>query len=342
VESIPVELGISGFGYAFGEDQDVKESAASYVSDPDRVFQWGYHTFHRASDGVTGIDLAAAAARQALDHQAMDASDADLIVLALSEVPDYPHWDSSAALARELKVTRGQTLLLNEGCASGTTGLGMVAGMLAIQPEINTVLFVAVNRVSEFHRNRMKVNNAVHSDGAVAAILQRGHPRLRWLATEQFTYPEYCDWFRTDYGGAIAPVAPAGWSSSSGPAGHEQVQAHFDKDPERLREFGTQAIDRTVGVIAGACARAGVSEHEVSHLIYLNDPDGIADIAKALGLPMERTNAAVAAGHGHMGSADQLVALGEQVEQGTIKPGEVVAMAGISIGMRWFCSLVRA
>ena len=41
------------------------------------------------------------------------------------------------------------------------------AGQLAIQPELQTVLFVAVNRVSEFHRNRMNVNNAVHSDGAV-------------------------------------------------------------------------------------------------------------------------------------------------------------------------------
>jgi 3-oxoacyl-[acyl-carrier-protein] synthase III len=237
-------FGIAGFGYAFGEDRDVKETAGSYVTDPERVIRWGYHTFHRAPDGVTATALAADAAQDALARMGMDADDLDLVVLATSEMPEYPYWDTSAALARELKIQQTQTLLLNEGCASGVTGLGMVAGMLAIQPEIETVLFVAVNRVSEFHRNRMNVNNAVHSDGAVAAIMRRGHDRNRWLSTEQFTDPELCDWFRTDYGGAVAPVPPPEWSSTTAPSGTETVQAHFQKDPQRLKEFGEQVMAR--------------------------------------------------------------------------------------------------
>src|SRR5262249_55980854 len=186
---------------------------------------------------VTATDLATEASQQALTGTDLTADDVDLVVVATSEVPEYLHWDSSAALARELKVQHKQTLLLNEGCACGVTGLGMVAGLMAIQPELDTALFVAVNRVSEFHRNRMNVNNAVHSDGAVAAVLRRGHPRNRWLATDQFTDAELCDWFRTDYGGSVAPQPPPGWSSATAPAGHERVQAHFQKDPQRLKEF---------------------------------------------------------------------------------------------------------
>jgi 3-oxoacyl-[acyl-carrier-protein] synthase-3 len=338
----PVQFGISGFGYAFGEDQDVEKTAPSYVPDPERVMAWGYHTFHRAADGVTAVDLAAEAAQDALTRTGLSAGAIDLVVLAASEVPGYLNWDSSTALARQLNIPEAQTMLLNEGCASGVTGLGVVAGLMAVRPELETVLFAAVNRVSEYHRNRMTVNNAVHSDGAAAAVLRRGHERNQWLATEQIMDAELTDWFRTDYGGAVAPVAPAGWSAKTAPAGHERVQAHFKKDPKRMRAFGEQAVARSIGVIDAACRRAGVSRDEVSYFIYINDPDGINDLAPLLKLPLERTNHAFAAAHGHMGAADQLTALGAALEQGALKPGDLVALTGISIGMRWYCTLVQA
>lgn len=342
MSSPPVSFGIVGFGYAFGADQDVAATAGRYVPDPERIVRWGYRTFHRAPDGVTATALAARAAQEALDRAGLTATDIDLIVLVTSELPEYHYWDSSAALARELKLTRAQTLLLNEGCASGVTGLGMVAGQFAIRPELGTALFVAVNRVSEYHRNRMTVNNAVHSDGAVAAILRRGHQRLRWLATEQFTDPDLCDFFRCDYGGSADPVPPAGWSSATAVSGLERVQAHFHKDPARLREFVGQLNSRVAEVVGAACARADVPMDRLTRLIYINDsPESIDDVAGPCGLPLARTNAEIAVRHGHMGSADQLVSLGEMLERGELRPGDLVALAGISIGMRWYCTLVE-
>jgi 3-oxoacyl-[acyl-carrier-protein] synthase-3 len=336
------ELGIAGFGYSFGADQDVESAAASFVDDPERVLRWGYHTFHRAPVGVTSIQLAAEAAQKALATTQLGPQDLDLVVVATSEVPDYLHWDSSAALARELGTGTTQTMLLTEGCASGVTGLAAVAGAMATQPELTTALFVAVNRVSEFHRNRMNVNNAVHSDGAVATVLRRDHPHNRWLATDQIVDPDLVDWFRTDFGGAVEPTPPAGWSSATADPGHVRVLAHFDKDPKRLAEFVDVLNRRVVAVIEGACARAGIGRDEVTDVLYINDsPDSIEDIARPFGIPLERTNAALSVTHGHMGAADQLVALGQRLERGELSTGDVVALCGISIGMRWYCSLVR-
>lgn len=336
-----VEFGISGFGYAFGDDQDVQRTAGDYVVDPERIVRWGYHTFHRAADGVTPTMLAADSARAALAAAEVDSADVDLVAVATSEMPEYPYWDSSAALARELKIRERQTLLLTEGCASGVTGLGAVAGVFLLQPEVRTVLFTAVNRVSEFHRNRMNVNAAVHSDGAVSVLLRRGHGHNRWLATEQFTDSDLCDWFRTDYGGSVAPVPPADWSSATAPSGTQRVQEHFRRDPKQLEEFRTLLNTRVVDVIDGACRRAGVRRSDIARLIYINDPDGIADVAEVVGIPVARTNVDLAAAHGHMGSADQLVSLGQYLDSGALVPGDLVALAGISIGMRWYCSLVR-
>ncbi|HEY1574696.1 MAG TPA: 3-oxoacyl-[acyl-carrier-protein] synthase III C-terminal domain-containing protein [Pseudonocardiaceae bacterium] len=337
----PVEFGIAGFGHAFGVDQDVRQTAGAYVSDPERIVRWGYRTFHRADDGVTATALAADAARAALAGTGLDPADVDLVALASSELPEYPYWDCSAALARELKIRERQTLWLTEGCASGVTGLGAVAGLLAQQPELETVLFTAVNRVSEFHRNRMNVNNAVHSDGAVAVVLRRGHARNRWLATEQFTDSDYCDWFRTDYGGAAAPVPPAGWSSATAPSGTERVQAHFQKDPKQLLAFNTQLNERVIDVVDRACRRAGVPRGQLARFIYINDPDGITDLAELMDIPLSRTNRDFAVAHGHMGSADQLSALGWYVDHDELAPGDLVALTGISIGMRWYCTVVR-
>ncbi|MBV9821279.1 MAG: hypothetical protein JO144_03475, partial [Actinobacteria bacterium] len=73
-----VDFGILSFGYAFGQDMDVTETAASYVTDPERVIRWGYSTFHRAEPGVTATALAADAARKALAELNMDPTELDL------------------------------------------------------------------------------------------------------------------------------------------------------------------------------------------------------------------------------------------------------------------------
>jgi len=173
-------------------------------------------------------------------------------------------------------------------------------------------------------------------------VLRRGHDRLRWLATDQFTYPDLCDFFRNDYGGAVSPVHPADWSTADAPSGLERVLAHFEKDPQRLRTFSEQLGGRVAEVISRACARAGIPTDRVAHVIYINDSaDTIGEMAEPFGLDLEHTNAASSAVHGHMGAADQLVALGEQVQLGGLSTGDVVALCGISIGMRWYCTLVE-
>ncbi|MBB2911045.1 3-oxoacyl-[acyl-carrier-protein] synthase-3 [Streptosporangium becharense] len=337
-----VDLGISSFGFAYGEDRDVASAAGDYVANPERVINWGFRTFHRAADDVQATDLAAEAARQALDRAGVSADALDLVVLATSDMPEYSYWDGAAALARELKIERTQTLLLNEGCGGGVHGLYYVASTLATQPDADTALLVAVNRVSEFHRNRMNTINAVLSDAAVAVVLRRDHPANRWLATEQFTEPEHCDLLRVDFGGAVNPVPPQGWSTVDAPGGHERIREQFGGDPRTLRRFLETRYERLLEVIDGACGRAGLGRDDITHLIYLNDSaTSIAAVAEPLGIPLARTNADLAPDHGHMGAADQLVSLGVRLENGDVAPGDVVALCGISTG-RWCATLIRA
>ncbi|RSS80760.1 3-oxoacyl-[acyl-carrier-protein] synthase III C-terminal domain-containing protein [Streptomyces sp. WAC06614] len=342
VTAVPgTALGIASFGYAFGEDQDVAKVAADFVDDPERVLKWGYRTFHRAAAGVTGTDLAREAAQQALDRAGLTADALDLVIVATTDMPEYSYWDAASALARELKIERTQTLWLNEGCGAGVGGLFYAASTLALRPEADTALFVVVNRVSEFHRNRMNVINTVLSDAAVAVVLRRDHDGTRWLASEQFTDPEYSDLLRLDFGGAVQPLPPIGWTAAEAPSAYDQVREQFAGDPAKLRKFIGERYTRLVEVVEAAAARAGVDRRDIDHVIYLNDvPASVAAVAGPLGVPVERTNADIALDHGHMGGADQLISLGLQIERGELAPGDLVALCGISTG-RWAATLIR-
>ncbi|WP_019855915.1 3-oxoacyl-ACP synthase III family protein [Actinopolyspora mortivallis] len=336
-----VNLGISSFGFAFGEDRDVATSAGDYVDNPERVINWGFRTFHRAPDDTHATQLATEASRRALERSGTTAAELDLVVLASSDLPEYSYRDEAAALARCLGVERTQTLFLQEGCGAGVHGLYYVAASMTMQPEINRVLFIAVNRVSEFHRNRMNVVNAVLSDAAAAVVIERGRSSNRWLATEQFTEPENCDLLRVDFGGTVNPLPPQGWSSRTAPGGHEAIRARFGDDPATLQRFLRNRYRRLVEVIDHACARAGLGREDLTHLIYLNDSaTSINAVAEPLGIPLEHTNAELAPDHGHMGAADQLVSFGQLLERGELSSGDIVVLCGISTE-RWSATLLR-
>ncbi|MFD8867683.1 3-oxoacyl-ACP synthase III family protein [Streptomyces sp. NPDC059590] len=337
-----VEMGIVATGTAFGERRGVAGTAAEYVPDPEVVGTLGYETYHRVAGGVTSTDLAAEAARSALAEAELDIVDIDLIVVGHSDIPEYLGWDSSAAVARSLGAYGTPTVLLTQVCAAWSVALDHAAGAMALSADTDTVLVALVNVASEAHTNRMDFNGAIASDGAVAAVLRRGHPRLRRLSSAHFTNPEYADFFRVEFGGSAAPLPPAGRADL-----HADPMAgifrHFGRDPERFQVFMKEISGRIADVVDQALTRAGKGRTQLSRLIYLNDnQQTIREAAEAVGLPIERTNAGLARELGHMGAADQLICLRRHLEAGEVSPGDLVALVGVAApGMHWFCTLIE-
>jgi 3-oxoacyl-[acyl-carrier-protein] synthase-3 len=337
-----VEPGIVATGMAFGERYGVRETAAGYVPDPETVVALGYETYHRVAEGVTATDLAAAAAREALENADLTIGDVDLIVVGNSDVPDYLGWDPSAAVARALGAHGTPTVLFTQACAAWSPALDHAAGAMALSPGVETVLLVMVNVLSEAHSNRMDFNGCVASDGAVAAVVRRGHPRLRRLSSAQFTNPEYADLFRIEFGGAASPLPPPGRGLKD-VSPMASVYRHFGRDPERFQAFMKELSRRLADVVDEALARAGRDRGELARVIHINDSQPtFRAVADAVGMPLDRTNAALARGLGHMGAADQLVCLWRHIENGELALGDLVALTGVaSPGMHWFCTIVE-
>lgn len=328
------------FGSSLGRPALVPDIAAHYTADVQRVVGHGYRAIHRAEDGVGLTDLAATAAERALAGAGMGPGDVDLLVLAITDIPEYLYWDAAAHVQHRLGAHRAEAVLVDQGCVGGVTCLDLVAGRFATHPEYRTALVVGANRTCEPYWNRMETHSLLFSDGAAAAVLARGHDRLRWRASEALTDGRYADFFRMDVGGAAAPFTAGGLEPTARDAW--DLMEFFDFDTERFTGFVDLMNDRLRVVVERACKRIGRTTADLARVVLLNDnARTLADVASRLNVPLDRTNAAFSLAHGHFGAADHLLVLGAHVEAGEVEPGDLVALAAVGRGMHWAAAVVE-
>jgi 3-oxoacyl-[acyl-carrier-protein] synthase-3 len=338
-----VGFGLVAFGEELGEPVAVRDVVTAYTEEVDRVLGYGYRTLHRAADGVGLTDLAVAAGEKALAGAGVDPAEVDLVVLAITDIPEYLYWDAAASVAHRLGVPRAEAVLITQGCTGGIVSLDTVAGRFATHPEHQTALVLAANRTVDTYWNRMETQPMLFSDGAVAAVARRDVPRLRWLLGETSTDGRFADFYRMDVGGGAVPFGTD--AAAEPPVARDawDVMEFFDYDPERFLAFVRQLNTRLREVLEKACARAGVTVADIARAVVLNDnAEAIGTTASELGLAADVTSRALAADHGHLGAADQLFGLGRLDRDGALAPGDLVALAGTGRGMHWAAGLLRA
>ncbi|GHJ15477.1 3-oxoacyl-[acyl-carrier-protein] synthase III C-terminal domain-containing protein [Micromonospora sp. AKA38] len=334
-----MSFGLVSFGEALGDPAPVADVVGEYTDDVQRVLGYGYRQVHRAAPAVGVTDLAERAARRALDAAALPAAELDLLVLAVTDVTEHLYWDAAAELAHRLGLVDAEAVLLTQACTTGVLSLDTVAGRFATHPGYATALVVAANRTCEAYWNRMDTQPMVFSDGAVATVARRGHPRLRWLATEAVTDGRYAGFHRLDSGGAATPFGPGGDPPAALDGWH--VMEFFDYDAEQFAQFARELDERAVRVTERACARAGVAVADLARLILVGDNErAMASLAEAHGVPLARTNRELAAEHGHLGAADQLFGLSRLLAAGELVEGDRVALISLGRGMHWACTIV--
>lgn len=339
---VPVSFGIVCVDYALGEPVPVDEAAPDYISNPGKVRTWGYQTFYRASKDVGVTDLAAEAGQKALAQAGLAASDLDLVVLAMADVPEYLYWDPAAATLGKIGARNAEAVLVNQACSGGVAAFDVVAGKMATHPGYRRALLITANRVCEQYWNRMESNTAVMSDGAAAAVLARDHNRCRWLATEIISDGRYASFFYLPSGGAAQP-----FTAGLQPPGQigdpvELMNDFLGHNTRELIKFARYTRDNARKVFERACERAAVPVPTVRHIMHMNGTaKALRDFAQEYQVPLENTNAEIATAYGHFGSADQLLSFGKMLDDGRFATGEVVALVSVGNGMHWACTLLR-
>jgi 3-oxoacyl-[acyl-carrier-protein] synthase-3 len=107
-------------------------------------------------------------------------------------------------------------------------------------------------------------------------------------------------------------------------------------------EFVSTIRSRNKEVVRAACARAGVDPGSLTRVLHFNDNvRQLTELAKDLGMSVDRTNVELAMDHGHIGCADQLFALERHLAAGELGEGDVIALTSTSSGMHWVCTLLE-
>jgi 3-oxoacyl-[acyl-carrier-protein] synthase III len=335
-------FGIMAIGECLGEKRGVAAEAATYVENPDLVDGWGYRYFHRAPDSVGLTDLGAEAGRRALSRAGVRPDEVDVVVLAMTDVPEYLYWDPAAATADKVGIRPAEAILINQACGAGVASFDIVAGKFCTHPDYRVALLVTAHRVCEAYWNRMNSSPAIMSDGAVAAVLVRGHSSCAWLTTEVISDGRYADVARLASGGAARPFRTG--DSAPEPIGNPAglMYEFLGHDVRAVVGFVRMSRERSLEVVEQACKRADIKLDTIRYFFHVNgNARALADYAALFRVPMSRTNAEVAAEHGHFGCADQLLAFGRALTQRQCRPGDVVALTSIGNGMHWACTLIR-
>lgn len=335
-----MSLGIMAIGYALGTPVSLDELAANGITDDPKVRQWGYRRLHRAPEEVGLTDLAVRAGEIALRRAGVEAGAVDLVILAITDIAEYLYWDAAAAVTSRLDARHAEAMLLSQACGGGVAAFDVVAGKFATHPRYRTALVIAANRIAETYWDRVETSTSLSSDGAAAAVLRRDHPSCRWLATEVVTDGRYADFMRMEVGGAVHP-----FTGTERPAIApliDRMDTFFDGNGGAALAFVDQLHARNRDVIERACASADIAIGSIERVLYLHDNAGaFADLAKALGVPLDRTNIEIARDHGHFGPADQLLSLERLLATGELVAGDTVALLSMGTGMHWACTLLR-
>ena len=282
----------------------------------------------RLADKDTGAaDMAAAAARVAMERAGVDAEGIDMILLSTA-TPDRLLPSTACDVQALLGARNAAAYDYATACSGFLYGLSMAeAHIVAGQAE--TVLVCATEKMSSIVDWTDRGTCVLFGDGAGATIVKRATDGRGILSSYMKSDGTLADLLYRPGGGARIPLDIAVLDERS----------HFVKmaGPEVFKS----AVRAMCEAAETALQRAGVTSDQIDLLVpHQANIRIIEATAKYAKMPMDKVFVNVDR-YGNMSSASIPVALDEAVEQGRIGEGSLVLMVAFGAGFTWAANVVR-
>ena len=290
---------------------------------------------HRAALDEATSDMAACAAREALERAGLSSEDIDLIILA-TDTPDYVTPPTSAIIQHRLGAINAGSFDINAACTDETIALAIGAHYIMLDPGVEHVLVIGTYGMtkwldwSPYQESASKVLAMLFSDGAGAVVLgPSGEPG--YLASRMLTEGSFWD----TYGIYLGTARPPDLEMIQ----RKEHYLRFHENGHRVPpDFNTVRWPR---LLRETLEKAGHRPQELK-LVLMNQVElpAVRATLEELGLPMERTHW-VADRFGYAGSASVFMALYDALEQGRIKEGDLIAFCTSGAGFVLSTALFR-
>lgn len=317
---------VTGVGGYLPSDVVTNSDLAKFVDTTDEwiVERTGIRQRHRAAEGEFTSDLGTAAAQRALAAAGRKASDVDLIVVATT-TPDLTFPSVATMVQHKIGAPVGIAFDVQAVCSGFVYAMSVADGFVA-RGLSKCALVIGAETMTRLMDWTDRGTCVLFGDGAGAVVLepQRGQGRTSDRGLLGFA-------LRAD-GSKKDLLFVDGGPSSTGTVGH-------------LRMLGNQVFRHAVvnisEAIEASAAVAGVTMAEVDWFIPHQANQRILEgVAKRVGIPEDKVISTVAL-HANTSAASIPLALNHGIEDGRIKPGQLLLLEAMGGGLTWGACVLR-
>lgn len=287
----------------------------------------GIRERHIVDPAQATSDLGVVAAQQAMIQAGINRADVDLIIVATMS-PDLLMPATACIIQERLGIKNTPAFDVSAGCSGFIYAL--VAGSQFISTGLyRTVLVIGAETNSRIANWEDPGSCLVVGDGAGAVVLQPSLPEHGILSM--------C--LGADGSGVKHLYIPAGGTRTAVTAENIAAKMHKVKmDGQEVFQFAMRMLPK---VTEQALEMASISKDEVALIIpHQANLRIIEAAARRMDLPMDKFMVNVDR-YGNTSSASIPIALHEALENGRIKPGDVVVLAGFGAGLTWGAVVMR-
>lgn len=284
----------------------------------------GIRQRHIAAEGELTSDLALGAARKAMAVAGMTAADIDLVIVATT-TPDETFPATATKVQAALGMVRGAAFDVQAVCAGFIYALA-VADNFIKAGQARNVLVIGAETFSRILDWEDRSTCVLFGDGAGAVLLtaeqSEGQPGDRGLLSTHL----HSDGREHD------ALYVDGGPSSTRTVGHvRMVGQHVYK----------HAVTKLAGVIEEALAANGLTAADIDWLVPHQANKRIIDsMRQRFGLDEDKVVLCIDR-HANTSAASVPLALAEALDDGRIKPGDLVVLEAIGGGLAWGSGLLR-
>jgi 3-oxoacyl-[acyl-carrier-protein] synthase-3 len=288
----------SYFNELYGEDVD------SFLRAHRNIEERRYAAEEQATS-----DLAAEAARDALNDAGIGPEDVDLIVLS-TDTPDFLSPSTAAVVQDKLGAVNAGTFDLNTACAGFVTALDTGRKFVEADTQYGHVLVIGAYLMSRFIDYEQKNTASLFADGAGAAVLSPTTGEHGILTSILQSEGQYHDYMGIYDGGTASPITEHG-----APTQRLEFRKKFPDD------FNPDHWTRLVRTLAD---RLDVTPADVDRYFFTQiNVESIRETLDRLDLPHERAHN-VMDRFGYTGNACIAMGLADAVDRQKLNDGDLV------------------
>ena len=312
---------VLGAGSALPKRRVTNEELAQSVDTSDEwiVERTGIRSRYVAGEGETTASLATDAARRALEHAGIEATDIDLIVLATA-TPDQTFPSSATKVQATLGINDCIAFDVHAVCTGFLYALSVADSMLR-SGNAQKALVIGAETFSRILDWEDRGTCVLFGDGAGALVLAAEESESGILATKLHADGRHNDLLFVD-----------GGPSTTGTVGKLRMKG---------REVFRHAVVNLAGVLNEVLEGAGLTAADVDWVVPHQANARILDAtAKKLGLPVEKVVVTVDR-HANTSAASVPLAFDTAVKDGRIKRGDIVVLEAMGGGFTWGAAALR-